>query len=46
MLNDAWPRVLSAFESGNAKAAWQGFVQARSACMGCHIAEQVAFVND
>lgn len=46
LLKDVWSQVLSAFESENTEAAWQGFVQARSACMGCHVAEQVAFVND
>jgi mono/diheme cytochrome c family protein len=46
LLSEAWARVLSAFESDDATEAWQGFARARSACIACHDAEGVAFVNN
>jgi hypothetical protein len=38
--------VLEALRSGDAVRAGAAFQQARAACMSCHVAERVAFVND
>lgn len=38
--------VREAFRSNDQARAWSGFAQARAACMACHEAERVAFMND
>ena len=45
-LDQNWGEVNAAFESRNAEEAWDGFDLARSACMSCHIAEGVEYMND
>ncbi|MCL1124747.1 hypothetical protein [Shewanella surugensis] len=45
-LSTTWPDVNSAFNSKNNTKAWKGFFKARSACMACHFAEKVSFIND
>ncbi len=46
LLDNTWAQVDSAFASGNAAVAWQGYAQAKGSCMACHIAEKVGFIND
>ena len=38
--------VLADIQSGDSARAWQGFAKARAACMACHEAEKVAFMNN
>lgn len=38
--------VLAAFRSADTARAWSGFATARAACMACHEAERVGFMND
>lgn len=38
--------VLAAFRSSDAARAWAGFATARTACMACHDAERVGFMNE
>jgi cytochrome c553 len=45
-LNETWGSVNEAFESGDAATAWRGFEAARAACMKCHEAERVDYMND
>lgn len=45
-LDTAWPELQGALEDGDSVAARQSFDQARAACMACHAAEQVPFMND
>jgi hypothetical protein len=45
-LDQVWPAVDEAFASGDATRAWAGFDAARNACMSCHVAEAVPFMND
>lgn len=45
LLDTAWKEVRTSLESRDAKKAWGGFAQARSACMACHAAESVPYFN-
>jgi len=45
-LNETWHSVNEALESGNPATAWRGFEAARAACMKCHEAERVGYMND
>jgi hypothetical protein len=45
-LNETWNSVNEALESGNPATAWRGFEAARAACMKCHEAERVGYMND
>ncbi|MDP4529911.1 hypothetical protein Q3O59_12855 [Alkalimonas delamerensis] len=45
-LQTAWPELTKALAAGDAKAIERSFLQARGACMACHAAEQVPFMND
>jgi hypothetical protein len=45
-INSTYEAVLSAFETRDIKKAWQGFSNARSACMTCHVAEKIPWMND
>lgn len=45
-LDEAWPKALEAIRSGDTGRAWQGFAKGREACMRCHQAEDVSFMND
>lgn len=46
LLNRNWSAVNQAFESRDRRQAWDGFGYARAVCMTCHVAENVAFVNN
>lgn len=45
-LDKVWPEVQSALASGEPKRAWQGFETAKAACLTCHVAEDVGFMNN
>ncbi len=45
-LNSNWSEVKKAFDSHNQQSAIKGFNQAKAACMACHIAESVPFMNN
>ncbi|MBD25634.1 MAG: hypothetical protein CMG46_11625 [Candidatus Marinimicrobia bacterium] len=45
-LTATWGEVREDFKSRNKKRAWDGFFKARSACLACHVAEDVAWMND
>jgi len=45
-LNKAFGDVRAAFETRDSAKAWAGFTAARNACMACHVAEKMAFMND
>ena len=46
MLDTTWEEVNQAFSTKRSDTAWMGFEKAKTACMGCHIAESVAHMND
>ncbi|MCQ8128915.1 hypothetical protein [Methylomonas rivi] len=46
LLNATWGDVNEAFGSKNAEQAWAGFEKAKTACMACHAAESVPFMNN
>lgn len=46
LLDEVWPAFGRALDSGDAASAWKAFEDARSACMACHIAEDMGFLND
>jgi hypothetical protein len=45
-LNTTYEEVRKAFASKNEKTAWDGFQQARGACMACHGAEKMDWLNN
>jgi cytochrome c553 len=45
-LEKVWPDVLTDLKSGDLVKAKQGFNKAKTACMSCHAAEQVGFMNN
>lgn len=45
-LDKVWQEVDTALAGGEAEGAWAGFEAARAACVTCHIAENVAFMNN
>ncbi len=45
-LNGPWPSASETFALKEKGKARDGFLSARSACMACHIAENVPFMND
>lgn len=45
-LDQTWGEVQQAFESGDPAAAWEAFDLGRAACMSCHLAEDVGYMND
>ena len=45
-LTGTWDSVNEALESGDPATAWRGFETARAACMKCHEAEGVGYMND
>lgn len=45
-LGDTFARVRAGLAARTADEAWDAFVRARNACLACHQAEQVAFMND
>ena len=44
-LDGIWKKYLETLESGDSEAIRKQFDQARDACMACHVAEDVAFMN-
>lgn len=44
-LDGIWKKYLATLESGDGKAIRKQFNQARDACMACHVAEDVPFMN-
>lgn len=46
LLRPLFEPVRDAFRSGDAARAKAGLAEARTACMACHEAERVAFIND
>jgi hypothetical protein len=46
LLTRTWDSVDEALKSGNLAIAWKGFETARTACMKCHEAEDVRYMND
>lgn len=45
-LSPVWADVDADLRSGDRTRAWRGFERAKTACQGCHQAEQVAYMND
>ncbi|MEM7121712.1 MAG: hypothetical protein AAF563_10575 [Pseudomonadota bacterium] len=45
-LDSTWADVKEDFESRDPKIAWEGFDLARTACMTCHEAENIAYMNE
>jgi hypothetical protein len=46
LLNQTWEEVLNDITSKNKSIAWIGFDKATAACLACHAAEAVSFVNN
>lgn len=46
LLDKAWQEVNDAIRTKDAKVAWAGFDKAKNACMACHAAEAVPYMND
>lgn len=44
--NGTWKSVKEAFDSTDKKKAWKAFEEAKGACMACHRAEGVGYMND
>lgn len=45
-LDPVWTDVDAALRSGDMAKAWAAFDRAKTACMACHEAEKVGFMND
>lgn len=45
-LDDTWERLEQALEGTQANVIRETFLTQRAACMACHVAEQMAFLND
>jgi hypothetical protein len=45
-LNTLFGEVRTALQTRNQEMAWAGFERARSACLSCHEAENVAYMNN
>lgn len=45
-LDSVWPQVRKVFSAGDADGAWPAFEQIRTACIACHEAENLAYMND
>lgn len=45
-LDTNWHQLEEALEGGDAAEIRQGFLVERDACMACHVAEQMPFLND
>ena len=46
LLNTTWEEVNEAFGTRNAEKAWAAFDKAKNACMACHAAESVPYMNN
>ncbi|MDD2761470.1 MAG: hypothetical protein PHH11_14415 [Methylomonas sp.] len=45
-LNATWGEVKEAFGTKDAEKAWAGFEKAKNACMACHAAESMHYMNN
>ena len=45
-LDDVWPTVSETFREQDRETAWGAFEIAKKACIDCHIAESVTYMND
>lgn len=45
LLNSTWGEVNNALRTKNSRQAWAGFEKAKNACMACHAAESVPYMN-
>ncbi|MGE4305824.1 MAG: hypothetical protein AB7E24_17565 [Novosphingobium sp.] len=45
-LDPVWAEVDVALKSGDPAKSWAAFERAKAACMACHVAEKVEFMND
>jgi hypothetical protein len=45
-INAVGEAMAADLESGDVERAWQGLARVREACLACHIAEEVPFMND
>lgn len=45
-MDEVWGQVQQDIESGDSDRAWTGFETGRAACMACHVAEDVSYMND
>jgi len=45
-LDEVHERVREGLETREPARAWEAFDDARAACIGCHVAEDVAYMND
>lgn len=45
-LDPVWADVDAALKVNDANKAWAAFDRAKAACMACHVAEKVEFMND
>lgn len=45
-LDNAWGELAGVLETGDQAAMEGAFLAAREACMACHVAEDVPFIND
>lgn len=46
LLGPLFEPVRDAFRSADPARAWASFVEVRAACMACHVAERIPFMND
>ncbi|WP_299946172.1 hypothetical protein [uncultured Microbulbifer sp.] len=46
LLGSTWETVDRDFQSKDPARAWTGFARARAACLACHVAESVPFMNN
>ncbi|WP_150113811.1 hypothetical protein [Colwellia psychrerythraea] len=46
LLNQTWKEVFDDISSKDKNTAWEGFDKATVACLSCHVAEDVSFVNN
>lgn len=45
-MDSVWDEVKADFASADPARAWRGFEKGRTACMACHVAEEMPFLND
>lgn len=45
-IKNVYDPILASFKTKDANKAWEGFDLGRNACMACHVAEEVGFMND
>jgi cytochrome c553 len=45
-LNEVWPETREVLAAGDTAASWAAFERVRTACMACHEAENMAYMNN